>query len=88
MIGEFNIYRSRTCRSNPIYQRACHLTTRIESRIRIPTCFGQMVGKIIWRLIDEGKMKQGGIGVYSSFCHYDTRGTKARWPRFGAWRKE
>jgi uncharacterized protein YcbK (DUF882 family) len=30
-------------------------------------------------LIKQGKMKQGGIGAYSSFTHYDIRGYKARW---------
>lgn len=30
-------------------------------------------------LIAQGKMMQGGIGVYKTFCHYDVRGTKARW---------
>ena len=30
-------------------------------------------------LIKSGKMKQGGIGTYSNFVHYDIRGTKARW---------
>ena len=30
-------------------------------------------------LIKQGKMKQGGIGVYKGFVHYDIRGTKARW---------
>lgn len=34
---------------------------------------------IIEKLIAEGKMKQGGLGVYKSFVHYDTRGVKARW---------
>jgi uncharacterized protein YcbK (DUF882 family) len=34
---------------------------------------------IIEKLIKEGKMKQGGLGLYKSFVHYDTRGTKARW---------
>lgn len=33
----------------------------------------------IERLILEGKMKQGGIGLYKSFVHYDIRGTKSRW---------
>lgn len=33
----------------------------------------------IERLIKEGKMKQGGIGIYPGFVHYDIRGTKARW---------
>lgn len=33
----------------------------------------------IEQLIKDGKMKEGGIGVYSTFTHYDIRGTKARW---------
>ena len=33
----------------------------------------------IEKLIKEGKMKQGGIGIYKGFIHYDIRGTKARW---------
>ncbi|HMV65207.1 MAG TPA: peptidoglycan-binding protein [Myxococcota bacterium] len=33
----------------------------------------------IERLIRAGRMKQGGLGLYSSFVHYDTRGTAARW---------
>ena len=35
--------------------------------------------KIIEELIASGKMKQGGLGLYSSWVHYDVRGTKARW---------
>lgn len=34
---------------------------------------------VIEKLIEEGKMKEGGIGVYKGFVHYDIRGTKARW---------
>ena len=34
---------------------------------------------VIERLILNGKMKQGGIGIYKGFVHYDIRGTKARW---------
>lgn len=33
----------------------------------------------IEKLIAAGKMKQGGIGIYPGFTHYDVRGTKARW---------
>lgn len=33
----------------------------------------------IEKLIAEGKMTQGGIGIYKGFVHYDIRGTKARW---------
>jgi uncharacterized protein YcbK (DUF882 family) len=34
---------------------------------------------IIERLIDQGKILQGGLKAYSSWIHYDIRGTKARW---------
>lgn len=34
---------------------------------------------VIEKLIAEGKMKQGGIGIYPGFVHYDIRGTKVRW---------
>jgi uncharacterized protein YcbK (DUF882 family) len=37
------------------------------------------LAKEIEKLIKEEKMKQGGIGVYKGFVHYDIRGTKARW---------
>ena len=33
----------------------------------------------IERLINEGKMQQGGLGRYNTFTHYDIRGNKARW---------
>lgn len=35
--------------------------------------------KVIENLISLGKMKQGGLGLYKNFVHYDIRGTKARW---------
>lgn len=34
---------------------------------------------IIERLIKQNKMKQGGLGLYPGFVHYDVRGVKARW---------
>lgn len=37
------------------------------------------VKKRILKLIKDGKMKQGGIGLYNTFVHYDIRGKKARW---------
>lgn len=33
----------------------------------------------VLKLIKEGKITQGGVGKYSTFVHYDTRGTAARW---------
>jgi uncharacterized protein YcbK (DUF882 family) len=37
------------------------------------------VALVIEGLIESGKMKQGGIGIYASWIHYDICGTKARW---------
>jgi hypothetical protein len=37
------------------------------------------IANTIERLISEGKMKQGGVGIYPNYVHYDTRGTRARW---------
>lgn len=37
------------------------------------------VALIIEGLIESGKMKEGGVGVYPTFTHYDHRGRKARW---------
>jgi uncharacterized protein YcbK (DUF882 family) len=37
------------------------------------------VAKAIELLIKEGKMKEGGLGIYRTWVHYDVRGTKARW---------
>lgn len=39
----------------------------------------KQLASIIKKLIKEGKMMQGGVGVYPSFIHYDIRGTEARW---------
>jgi uncharacterized protein YcbK (DUF882 family) len=32
-------------------------------------------------LINSGKIKEGGLGLYRSWVHYDIRGTKARWKK-------
>lgn len=37
------------------------------------------VAQTIEKLIAQGKLRQGGIGIYDTFVHYDIRGTKARW---------
>lgn len=37
------------------------------------------VANAIEKLISQGKMKQGGLGRYATFTHYDIRGYKARW---------
>lgn len=39
----------------------------------------RQLAAVIERLIKAGKMKQGGIGIYPGFVHYDIRGVRARW---------
>lgn len=39
----------------------------------------KQLAAIIEKLIRQGKIKQGGIGIYKSYVHYDIRGTRARW---------
>jgi uncharacterized protein YcbK (DUF882 family) len=33
----------------------------------------------VLRLMKEGKMSKGGVGLYRTFVHYDIRGRNARW---------
>jgi uncharacterized protein YcbK (DUF882 family) len=49
------------------------------SDIKVKGMRPKEIHAIIENLIKEGKMKQGGLGLYSTFVHYDIRGTKARW---------
>ena len=37
-----------------------------------------MTYNLIEDLINEGKMLEGGLGLYDTFVHYDIRGSKAR----------
>lgn len=34
---------------------------------------------VIEKLISSGVLVEGGVGIYDTFVHYDTRGTSARW---------
>ncbi len=34
---------------------------------------------LILKLIKEGKIKDGGVGLYDTFVHYDVRDVSARW---------
>jgi uncharacterized protein YcbK (DUF882 family) len=50
--------------------------------IKIKDMTPDAMGVLIERLISEGKIKQGGLGIYprtDGWVHYDIRGTKARW---------
>lgn len=47
--------------------------------IQMPSHSPEQVKEFIEKLISEGKMQQGGIGLYDWGVHYDVRGYKARW---------
>ncbi|MEM6472173.1 MAG: D-Ala-D-Ala carboxypeptidase family metallohydrolase [Planctomycetota bacterium] len=47
--------------------------------IRVSGMSPSQVHSQILSMIGDGKMKQGGLGLYNSFVHYDIRGTAARW---------
>jgi uncharacterized protein YcbK (DUF882 family) len=49
------------------------------SDLRVSGMTPKEVALVIEGLIEQGKMKEGGIGVYPTFTHYDHRGIKARW---------
>ena len=53
--------------------------TGMASDIKVAGMTPKEVALVIEGLIESGKMKQGGIGIYPSWVHYDIRGTKARW---------
>ena len=47
--------------------------------IRVNSLTPKELHDVIEKLIADKKMKQGGLGLYGTFVHYDVRGTKARW---------
>tara|TARA_R110002126_G_scaffold187332_2_gene335916 strand:+ start:179 stop:574 length:396 start_codon:yes stop_codon:yes gene_type:complete len=47
--------------------------------IQVKGMSSQEVYDTIEMLIEEGSIKNGGLGLYYNFVHYDVRGYKARW---------
>lgn len=47
--------------------------------IWVPGVTAVELESIIERLIRSAQMKQGGLGLYDNFVHYDIRGYRARW---------
>lgn len=58
-------------KSQHLLAKAADITTKTHSP--------RQLAAIIEHLIMAGKMKQGGLGVYKGFVHYDIRGVKSRW---------
>ena len=51
----------------------------MASDITTATLTPRQLHSVIEKLIKLGRMKQGGLGLYSGFVHYDVRGEAARW---------
>ena len=59
-------------------RKSQHMTSKAAD-IKIKGMTPAEVKSTIVRLIKEGKMMSGGIGLYRTFTHYDVRGRNARW---------
>ena len=59
-------------------KRSQHLTAS-GADINAKNYSPQELADVIFELIEKGDMKEGGVGIYKGFVHYDIRGTKARW---------
>ena len=55
-----------------------HLTAS-ASDITVRDITPKKLARTILKLIKQGKMNEGGVGLYNGFVHYDVRGKKARW---------
>lgn len=58
-------------KSRHLTAEACDIPAKKISSIKLYN--------LIDRLIKDGKIKEGGLGLYNSFVHYDIRGYRARW---------
>ncbi len=55
-----------------------HLTASAAD-IRVEGMTSVALHKVILELIKEGKIHNGGLGLYNTFVHYDIRKTPKRW---------
>jgi uncharacterized protein YcbK (DUF882 family) len=55
-----------------------HITAKAAD-INVKSLTPKQLAAVIERLIKAGKMKQGGVGIYPGWVHYDIRGIRARW---------
>ena len=63
-------------------RKSQHMTAKAAD-LRVSGMSPRELREVIIKLIKEGKIKKGGIGLYTSFVHYDVRGRNARWKGSG-----
>lgn len=59
-------------------RRSQHMSAKAAD-IKIKGLTPAEIKDIIVELVKSGEMKSGGIGLYTTFVHYDVRGRNARW---------
>jgi len=59
-------------------RKSYHLTAQAADFI-VPSIMIETLHEIVGHLIRNGSMKPGGLGLYDTFIHYDTRGYNSRW---------
>ena len=59
-------------------EKSFHLLA-MAADITVPGKSSAEIYAAITALIRQGKMKEGGIGYYQNFVHYDIRGWYSRW---------
>ena len=63
-------------------RKSQHMTAKAAD-LRVSGMSPRELREVIIKLIKEGKIKKGGVGLYTSFVHYDVRGRNARWKGSG-----
>jgi uncharacterized protein YcbK (DUF882 family) len=58
--------------------KSFHVTGQAAD-IKVTGATPRQVFDTIEALIKAGKMREGGLGLYSTWVHYDTRGKRIRW---------
>jgi len=59
-------------------RRSQHMLAKAGD-LRTSTHTPQELREVIVKLIKEGKIMKGGVGLYNTFVHYDVRRRNARW---------
>lgn len=59
-------------------KRSQHLLAKAAD-IVVPDMEPSELKEVIESLIEDGKITPGGVGIYSTFVHYDIRGYNRRW---------
>lgn len=58
--------------------RSQHLTAKAAD-LRQGKIKPGALAQVIEKLIEAGRIPEGGLGIYDGFVHYDIRGKKSRW---------